>query len=34
MAQRLECRIVGRFQHDRQLFAKPSSNGSELNNID
>src|SRR5262249_26147466 len=33
IAQRLACRIVGRFQHDRQLFAKPSSNGSELNNI-
>src|SRR5262245_33583836 len=34
IAQRLECRIVGRFQHDRQLFARPSSNGSELNSVD
>jgi hypothetical protein len=34
IAQRLACRIVGRFQHDRQLFAKPSSNGFELNNVD
>src|SRR5262249_36856173 len=34
IAQRLACRIVGRFQHDRQLFAKPSSNGFELNNND
>src|SRR5262249_5650081 len=33
IAQRLESRIVGRFQHDRQLFAKPSSNGFELNNV-
>jgi hypothetical protein len=34
IAQRLACRIVGRFQHDRQLFAKPSSNGVELHNVD
>ena len=33
IAQRLACRIVGRFQHDRQLFAKPSSNGFELRNV-
>jgi hypothetical protein len=33
IAQRLACRIVGHFQHDRQLFAKPSSNGVELNKV-